>query len=192
MSLFTDGIATLSVGETLIGTDNGNLVNTRMEGREAWISHEDILNYTGTKIVDGSLGLRSRVRVMRNTSGAALLPGELAVFAATSAANLGKASAKADADGKFWVVVDPLLPAAGVADDDLFIAFIGGPTKVKAPAAGLTLAAAGLPLVAAASGRATFGATDGSESEIIGGFFLGSGSIAANALVDAVLSPPWV
>jgi hypothetical protein len=191
MSLFSDGIA-LGLGETLIGTDDGRLINTRVEGREAMVSHEDFLN-AGLSIADGNHGIRSRVRIMRNTTGGVLYAGEIVkIDPAAGIAGFGKASAKASANNRLCAVVDPLIGAQGVADDDLFLAFIEGPCLVLAPAAGVALASAGLPLVAGASGRAAAGGdTAGSSKNVIGTFLTGIMLAAANEdmLLECVLAP---
>lgn len=144
MTLVKDGFATLQPGETMIGTDEGNLVNTAMEGREAMIA------YPGT-------GMRTLVRIMRNTTGGTLAAGEFVLPDPTGTiAVLGQASAKSSGNEPDALVVDPTLIGT-VADDDLFLAHVKGPSKVKVPAAGLTIAAAGTPLTAGASGRAAAG-----------------------------------
>lgn len=181
MSLVKDGFIVISPGETLTGRDAERdvLVNTELEGREGYIEY-------------GSSKRMTKVRIMRNTSGAALLPGEIAtVDASAGVAELGKASAKSSAADRFTVVVDPDLPAAGVADDDLFLAFVKGPAKVKSPSSAFTPAVA-QQFEAGASGRLQAAAVDGSDSEQIMGTLLADDTeIPAGTLVDCVLHPHW-
>lgn len=194
MSLFADGIV-IGLGDTLIGSDDGRLINTKMEGREAYISHEDLLNAGLVTITDGTNGVRSKIRVMRNTTGGVIYGGEIIkIDPAAGIAGYGKASAKASANNRLCAVVDPMVSAAGVADDDLFIAFIEGPCLVLAPAAGLALASAGLPLVAGASGRAAAGGdTAGSSKNVLGTFLTGIMLASANedSFLECVLHPAW-
>lgn len=193
MSLFTDGLAVIRLGETLVGTDDGRLVNTRMEGREGWVSHEDFVNAgSAAKIGTGTNGIRSKIRVMRNTSGVVLYAGEIAkINPALGIAGFGKASAKAAANDRLCVIVDPTLPSTGVPVNDLFIAFIEGPALVLAPAAGVALAP-GDKLIAGALGRAAVGgALAGSTALIIGTFLTDTQLAAANAgaLIPCTLKP---
>lgn len=194
MSLISDGVVNLNLGETLIGLDEGRLVNTSMEGREAWITHDR--NLPGGSLLSGApVGSRSRVRCVRNTTGAAILPGEIVIInPAAGLAGFGQVTAKSSANSRLAYVVDPTLPAAGCADDDLCFVFVQGPCKVLAPVAGIALASAGLSLSAGASGRAAVTAdTAGTTKNLLGTFLTGIQLATANegALLDCVLHPIW-
>jgi hypothetical protein len=200
MSLFSDGLVQIHMGETLIGTDNGiidntpRLINTRMEGREGWISHEDILNQTGVSISNG-IGVRTLVRVVRNMTGGKLYAGEIVkIDPAAGIAGFGRITAKSSANNRLTYVVDPTLSATGVEDKDLFLVCVRGPAKVLTPDAGLALASAGLTLVAGASGRAAAGGDAAGTSKAVLGTFLTGVMLAADneaALLPVVLHPAW-
>lgn len=200
MSLFTDGFSQLDLGQTLMGTDdpiNGTtpvLINVRMEGREAFVSHETVVNNTGVTISPGT-GARTLVRVVRNSTGAVLLAGQIVkIDPAAGLIGFGRITALAGAGDRLCYVVDPTLPAAGVAIGDLFLVCVNGPCRVLAPAAGVALAAAGLPLAAGALGRAAVADTvAGTTRTILGTFMTGIQLAAANtnALLPCVLHPMW-
>jgi hypothetical protein len=201
MSLFKDGLVQISLGETLIGTDDAildggpaRLINTRMEGREGWISHEDVLNHAGVSISPGT-GARTLVRVVRNMTGGDLYAGEIVkINPAAGIVGFGRVTAKTSANDRLAFVVDPTLTASGVKDKDLFLVCVRGPAKVLAPAAGVALASAGLPLIAGASGRAAAGGDTAGSSKLILGTFLTGIMLATaneNALLPVVLHPDW-
>lgn len=191
MSVFKKGIS-FPLGETIPGLDSGRLVNTELEGQECELTHEDFVEGSGSALFAVTVRTPSRVRIMRNTSGAALLPGEIAtVNVAGGAAGLGSASAKSSANSRNVVVVDPTLPAAGVADDDLFLAFVYGPAKIKFPSAGLALDG-GDVLAAGATGRAALAvATAGTTRTIIATVLSGAqaANLNENALKECYLHP---
>lgn len=191
MSLFSDGFP-FGIGETMIGTDNGVLVNKALEGREAYISHDAIPN-DGSPLFSARVGVRSKIRIMRNTTGGILYAGEIAIYDhVVGAGGTGSATAKSSANSRFAVVVDPTIGTAGVADDDLFIAFVRGPAKIKAPAAGITPAVTGQPIKSGATGRFASAGLTGTENHLILGSLLAdTTAIAANALVDCILHPAW-
>ncbi len=76
---------------------------------------------------------------LRNEAGFALLPKRIALLTATAGYSLAQ-SVNGYAGGAYasknCVFVDPYLPAAGVADDDIFWGIIGGPTTVLLPMTG--------------------------------------------------------
>jgi hypothetical protein len=195
MSLFKDGLVQIGLGETLIGTDSGRIINTRMEGREGWISHEDVLNSGSSVVISKTTGVRTLVRVMRNTSGAKLYAGEIVrVDPAAGIDGLGRITAKGAVGNRLCYVVDPTLPASGVEVNDLFLVTVRGPSRVLAPAAGVALASAGLTLVAGATGRAAAGGDAAGSSKLILGTFLTGIMLAnanENALLPCLLHPDW-
>ncbi len=76
---------------------------------------------------------------LRNEAGIALLPKRLALLAETAGYKLVTCVdgyAGAGYGKRNTVFIDPYLPAAGVADDDIFWGIIGGPTTVLLPLAG--------------------------------------------------------
>jgi hypothetical protein len=74
-------------------------------------------------------------RLVRNTSGFALQPGRLASWA-TGFRGLRVAGYVSVTSAEVAGVVDPDLPSAGVANNDLFWLFRSGPVLVKTPTAG--------------------------------------------------------
>lgn len=75
-------------------------------------------------------GLQVTCILLRNTTGAALLPKDVIKLDGTRPTK--DASAKSTAANQLFAVVDEYLPAGGVADDDVFWAVIKGPTTAKA------------------------------------------------------------
>lgn len=123
-----------ALGDTYAGTRNGALVNSEIEGRD--------FVFPLTEVVANALGMRDRtsgrtitVRVMRNISGGALLGKRLVRATPSSLDACTKVTGYQAVEGQKYVFPsDPLLPAAGVADDDLFYVIIKGPTTLLTPA----------------------------------------------------------
>lgn len=190
MPLFSNGHS-FPLGETIQGTMDGNIVNRELEGAEAVITFEQGLG-GGPELFEERVRHPAVVRIIRNTSGGALLPGEIATLdIEEGVSGLGHADAKSSANDKHVVIVDPTLPAAGVADDDLFIGFVKGPTKIKFPSGGLTLTGGNL-LRAGASGRAALAETGaGTSRNVIATALSGAEADSANqnALRPVLLHP---
>lgn len=190
MPLFKNGHS-FPLGESIPGTMDGNLVNSELEGAEAVITFEQKVGGE-PELFDERVRHPAVVRIIRNTTGAALLPGEIATLdIEEGVSGLGHAAAKSSANDRAVVVVDPTLPAAGVADDDLFIGFVKGPTKIKFAAAGITLSGSDL-LAAGASGRAVAAATTaGTSRNVIATALSGEEANSANqnALRPVLLHP---
>lgn len=154
MSLLSDGVVQISLGETLMGSDDGRLINVKMEGREAVISHDDVLSVASV-IGTGKTGIRSTVRVMRNMTGGTIYGGQsVKINPADGINGSARATAVGNAGKGKTFLVDPCLPSSGVADKDLFLAIIKGPALALAPAGGVALTAAGLPFVTDSTGKA--------------------------------------
>lgn len=66
---------------------------------------------------------------VRNTSGGALLPGQ--VVKGKTTALLSEVDGNADVDSPIVGVVDEYLPAAGVANNDIFWLVVNGPTTAN-------------------------------------------------------------
>lgn len=96
----------------------------------------------------------------RNTSGAAILPGEVVKFKAT--ALLEEVDGKAATGGILCGVADEYLPAKGVANNDIFWVVVSGPTAIVTSAT----VAAGASLTATA-GKAAAG-DPAKPAEVIG------------------------
>lgn len=126
--------APFGLGETFAGTRNSELINTDLEGQE--------FDFPITEKIATALGMRGRTsgrqiraRIMRNTSGSALIGKRLGKLTPTSIANSTKITDYADTEGQKYVFpIDPFLPSAGVADDDLFYVILRGPIALLTPA----------------------------------------------------------
>lgn len=137
----------LPIGETRTGSDTPSsgtlqhLVGTDIEFPD--------LNYSASPQVPLS-GVTNRAVLVRNISGGALLPGTVCKWG-TNAGDVGHNVVQAG-DGTIGCgIVDPFLPAAGVADDGIFWLFYGGLCDVESD--GGTVLALGEVVVTAASGQ---------------------------------------
>lgn len=131
------------------------------------------IDYSATGLTSGRPLLSSAKIVaiaLRNTSGITLLPKRLGLLDLTA----GRGQIK-NVDGYAHdlligpcVLIDPWLPAAGVADDDIFWGIIKGPALMLTPFAGADFngdIAAGAPLVAA-TGTTSGNTTGGRVSNV--------------------------
>lgn len=91
---------------------------------------------------------------VRNTSGAAMLPGQVVKFKKTAILTEVDGPAASTADAPFGIV-DEYLPATGVANGDVFWLVVSGPVAIKTAA---TLSA-GSPVTVGAGGEAVAGTT---------------------------------
>lgn len=195
MSIIKDGVTVIRPGETLMGTHEGRLVNSDMEGREVVIAHENVIDAGDPKLVANAIGRRTYARILRNETGAKLNPGEIVkISLAAGLAGSGKASALSSAEDRFCYVVDPLLPAAtGCADDDLFLAYYRGPAKVLMSGSGIDLSAGvGIQFTAGGSGHPAV--VDGSpvDGSLMGTFLVDSEAADnLDQLVEVILHPEW-
>lgn len=108
--------------------DSANFgTSVSLEGTEA--DHE---NWTSASFLSNTRVRRNagmkRSRLVRNTSGGALLPGDCVKY---DTLFQGTRVVAAGVNEKFAGVVDEYLPAAGVKDDDLFWITIRGETMVN-------------------------------------------------------------
>lgn len=133
----------MGLGETLQGTDSGaNLINSDKLGLvvEFKTFAQDVRR-RGTPTRPG-FGASIFAVLLRNTSGAALLPKRMALLSATAGYKplqeaINYASARGERNS---VLIDPWLASAGVAANDIFWGIIGGPAIVKTPIAGSAFA----------------------------------------------------
>lgn len=195
--------APFGLGETFAGTRNSELINSDLEGQE--------FDFPITEKIATALGMRGRTsgrqiraRIMRNTTGAALLGKRLAQVAATSISNSTKVTDYADTEGQKYVFpVDPFLPSAGVADDDLFYVIIRGPVTLLTPATTGDISSAidgGDPIMCSAddNGRIVKAVDFNSISSayegtghVIGTALGTAGSTAVNTEVIVDIALPW-
>jgi len=193
MSVIKDGVTAISPGQTLMGTHEGRLINTDLVGQPVVLSH-DLRSISGSdaQLHTGPINRRTIGMVMRNTTGA-LLTGGMIVKEDLSAGltNLGQANALCTASARNVYVVDPLLGADAVADDDLFIAHVRGPSKVLMNGTGVAITTGTDTLVAGASGFPAKGATP--DTGTLMGTFLETSTATANkdTKVAVLLHPDW-
>lgn len=109
-------------------------------------------------------GRAIRVRVAQNNSGAALLPKRIARFKKASPFKTLVDGYVFQASDIVAGVIDEFLPAAGVADGDLFYLVVSGPTICKSETSGTVALAIGDKLYAAA-GTSVLHATAGAVAE---------------------------
>lgn len=160
----------MELGQVLDGVDpDGNLTNEDKLGMVYTFG-----NYTPSggpnraKAISG--GRPITAVLMRNTSGAALLPALLGQISRTAGYGMVK-----NVDGysttlanQGVVLIDPFLPAAGVASNDIFWGIIGGPALVNMPIAGADAngdIAVNAPLVSS-TGTTTGATTSGRVSNV--------------------------
>lgn len=90
------------------------------------------LNYASTDSIKPSRsGGEVECILVRNTSGIALLPGRVCTWASTYQGQRVDGYTRLDQGQPVAGIVDEFLPAAGVADDDLFWLVVKGPALVK-------------------------------------------------------------
>lgn len=78
---------------------------------------------------------------VKNTSGGALLPGEVVRFDPDAGAILTDTDAKATTAATLMGVVDEYLPAAGVPDDEIYWLVVSGPSTVVKTASSVSAGA---------------------------------------------------
>lgn len=154
------------LGEALKGTDSeGTLINGDKLGLvvEFKTFSQDVRRRGSP--TRPSQGISIYAVLLRNTSGGVLLPKRMALLSATAGYKpLQEAINYASSRGeRNCVLVDPWLPSAGVAANDLFWGIVGGPAIVLTPIAGSAFAgdiAVGNHLVAT-TGTTTGATTSG-------------------------------
>ena len=139
------------LGQTVPGTNSaGELINEALIGR----THEFPITEEVAAALNmdvRTVGRTIKARAMRNTSGGALLPGKVGVTTtADGIAGLGRLTGGGTLNARQAYTIDPGIPAAGVADDDICYVIIEGPVLVNFAAA--TTIAAGAVIKAGAAG----------------------------------------
>lgn len=192
MSVIKDGVTVISPGQTLMGTHNSVLINNDLVGKPVLIANDlQSISDSDPRLTTKPLGRRTEAIIMRNTTGSKLTGGMLVKEDISAGFDkLGQASALGGASGIGLYVVDPLLGADGVAENDLFLAHVRGPSKVLMNSTGILLAAND-QMVGGASGYPAKASTPGAGT--IMGTFLYVGSAASNkdTKVPVLLHPDW-
>lgn len=185
-----DDVADFGLGVTIAGqNDEGVDINVSYDGREyTFPVNEDVAAALGFS--RRVIGKRITAVVLRNKTGAAVLPGEVVtVDVASGVEGLGQAAAKSSANDDLTYVVDPQLPATGCADNDLFLAIVAGPTKIKQPGTPVSLVV-GDKVKAGATGRLAKSTTVADECHLHLGTIVEANNVA-DALVPVLLHPVW-
>lgn len=142
-----------AVGSTYGATSASD--GAQFEGREYTV--DDVNPATGAR----RSNKRRRLRVVRNTSGGALLPKRLVTFKATAgSASVGQVDGMACVTAARAYPIDEYLPAAGCANNDLCYIVVEGPAVCYTAAGSLSAISVGSEVVAATaatSGAATAG-----------------------------------
>jgi len=109
---------------------------SHLQGREWHFEDLDYSQTSGAKLHRS--GKMVTCRLVKNSSGGALLPKRLAAFSTTAGANNhgGVVTGYTATDYERGYPVDEYLPAAGVPDGAYFYIVTGGPATVKLPLAG--------------------------------------------------------
>lgn len=123
-------------------------------------------------------GLKVKCRVVRNSTGAAVLPGQMVSLNATSRViDSGTVLPGTNADSIIRTTAahgypaDEFLPTAGVPNGDLFYVVVSGPTLLK-------------------TSQATNGATLAVDQKVVSGTMAGTTSVDAGAIVGQSLAAP--
>lgn len=111
------------------------------------------------------------IRCVRNVSGVALLPGYLCQFGTATGQYGYRVTGYSNVNPQEAYVVDEFLPAAGVANNDLFYIVIEGKTNVRVSCvAANAVISAGSAIVADTAAASTFSTTAGRvTAQTIGG-----------------------
>lgn len=103
---------------------------------------------------------------VRNTSGAALMPGKIVAFKDTAILDEVTAPVASTAAGKLYGVVDEYLPATtGCPDKDVCWVVVSGPTAIASTVSALK---AGAVIAGGASGNGVAGDAAAKPTEVIG------------------------
>lgn len=165
----------MELGETLSGTDSSsNLINRQWLGQKFLLpSPQETRTPRSNKNRLSGKGIWAVL--LRNTTGAALLPKQIATLG-TGYDSTHECYGHEEAEGLAVtiaagpsVIVDPWLPSGGVADNDIFWGVLEGMCLVKTPTThDLTQGdiAAGAPLVAATLNTTAGNTTAGRISNI--------------------------
>lgn len=162
-----------------------------LEGKE-YVDND--MNYGNADYAGYRTGREVRLRIVRNVTGSAMLPKRIARMKVDGTAYefAGQVNGYADTVGQIGYPIDEFLPAAGVADDDLFYVVIKGPAMCTTAAAGDTNISTGSKVIPStdgkvidqdttvAAGAATFNQIQGA----IGRAILAVNATDSNILID--------
>ena len=188
-----DWVADYPLGTVIAGQTTDLLTNVLINGPQLGRTYSfpistAVANQLGLK--DRDTGQRVLARLMRNTTGAALLPATtVTVEVDAGPAGLYDAATVGTTGARYTYIVDPDLPAAGVPDDDIFYAIIKGPTIVKVEASDDTTA--GLLGIPGALGTVGIGIWGTTSPELSMGSFLAASTYDVDARIAFDMNPHW-
>lgn len=186
-------LGTTTPNDSLVGLSSGDYGDN-------WVGA--VKEFTDVNPVTGVVRTnRRKVCVaVRNTSGAALLPKRVVKFSTSAGKLFSEVDGYSDTTNEERVgVVDEFLPAAGVADDDVFWVTVDGPTEVAVALSGSDVAAGSrlAAITAVTSGATTAGrvtpsavgaATTGAGDNALGviGFATSAGATTGAAVLALI------
>lgn len=188
-----DWVADYPLGTVIAGQttdlETNVLINEPQLGRTyTFPVSSTVANSLGLK--DRDTGQRVEARLVRNTTGSAVLPNTVVQVDFTGGADgLANASAAGDAGDRYCYVADPDMPAAGCPDDDIFYVIVKGPTTVLPVAAQDTVA--GAAVIAGAGGLADEGTYGTTGDHLVMGSFLATTTYASATPVAMDMNPNW-
>lgn len=150
------------VGKTFYG---GGTIDATALGGEHLLGKEYLVPDDNPSNGKSRTGRLRKLRIVRNTSGAALLPKRLVSFSTVAGEFGGYVDGYADVINERSFPVDEYLAAAGVPDDDLFYIVIEGPAVVKTSLAGDAQNNIALGDIVVAATAVTSGATTSGRCE---------------------------
>lgn len=148
-----DSVLPFELGATYFGgntpsTTDGN----QILGKTFVVEDND---YSTSPIAGVRTGRYKKIMAVRNTAGSALLPKRIARMKSDGSAYeyLTEAMGYADTVGQLGYPIDEFLPAAGVADDDIFYVVVEGMATVTSAAAGDTNISIGQFVIPSTDGK---------------------------------------
>lgn len=141
-------------GETFFGTGGTPNANdgANLEGK-TWVFEDLDFTQAGAKPARSNRDVTCMV--VRNKTGSALLPKLIAKMKVDGSGKefLGQVNGYATTVGDKGFPIDEFLPAAGVADNDLFWVVVAGPATVTSAASGTTTVAVAGYVIPATGGK---------------------------------------
>jgi hypothetical protein len=144
------------LGQTYFqGNTPDTAVGNQLLGK-IWTFEDIDLNASGTggTMKPRRTGCYRHMMAVRNTSGGLLVPKRLGLMSVSGSLYefTQEISGYADTVGQVGYPIDEFLPAAGVADDDIFWVCVGGPAMVQTDASGDTNIGIGKYVIPATTG----------------------------------------
>lgn len=141
------------IGQTYFGGNTPSTTEGNQILGKTYVIEDNDLSVAGSK--SARSGRYKKVMAVRNTAGSALLPKRIARMKSDGSAYeyLIEAMGYADTVGQLGYPIDEFLPAAGVADDDIFYVVVEGMATVTSAAAGDTNISIGQFVIPSTDGK---------------------------------------